>query len=130
MLNCAALMTAVASLFFAISVPAAQMHKCMVNGTVSYQQIACPPDQPRKAPTVEELNAASKKKREAATLDPVDRAAPSNPAAVSGFSCDGRKVCSQMKSCAESKYFLANCPGTTMDGDKNGIPCEKQWCSR
>jgi len=33
-----------------------------------------------------------------------------------------------MKSCAEAKYFLASCPGVKMDGDKNGIPCEQQWC--
>ena len=49
---------------------------------------------------------------------------------VGGFQCDGRQYCSQMKSCAEAKYFLLNCPGVKMDGDGNGIPCEKQWCSR
>lgn len=46
------------------------------------------------------------------------------------FRCDGRVHCSQMTSCAEAKYFLRNCPGTKMDGDRNGIPCEQQWCSR
>ena len=44
------------------------------------------------------------------------------------FQCDGRTHCSQMHSCAEAKYFLANCPGTEMDGDGDGIPCERQWC--
>ncbi|WP_296261889.1 excalibur calcium-binding domain-containing protein [Pseudomonas sp. UBA5706] len=44
------------------------------------------------------------------------------------FKCDGRKYCSQMTSCAEAKYFLKYCPGTKMDGDHNGIPCERQWC--
>ncbi|MDE2369611.1 MAG: excalibur calcium-binding domain-containing protein [Burkholderiales bacterium] len=44
------------------------------------------------------------------------------------FRCDGRKYCSQMNSCAEAKYFLANCPGVKMDGDRDGIPCEDQWC--
>jgi Excalibur calcium-binding domain len=44
------------------------------------------------------------------------------------FSCDGRVYCSQMTSCAEAKYFLAHCPGTKMDGDGNGIPCERQFC--
>jgi hypothetical protein len=44
------------------------------------------------------------------------------------FSCDGRVYCSQMTSCAEAKYFLAHCPGTKMDGDHNGIPCERQFC--
>ncbi|MBP9634088.1 MAG: excalibur calcium-binding domain-containing protein [Nitrospira sp.] len=44
------------------------------------------------------------------------------------YRCDGRTHCSQMTSCEEAKYFLDNCPGTTMDGDNDGIPCEKQWC--
>jgi len=42
--------------------------------------------------------------------------------------CDGRKYCSQMTSCAEAKAFLQQCPGTEMDGDHDGIPCESQWC--
>jgi hypothetical protein len=46
----------------------------------------------------------------------------------SGFKCDGRTYCSQMTSCAEATYFLKNCPGTKMDGNNDGIPCEKQWC--
>jgi hypothetical protein len=44
------------------------------------------------------------------------------------FSCDGRKYCSQMTSCAEAEYFLKNCPGVKMDGGGDGVPCEKQWC--
>jgi hypothetical protein len=43
--------------------------------------------------------------------------------------CDGRLHCSQMTSCAEAKFFLANCPGVQMDGDRDGIPCEQQWCT-
>jgi len=46
----------------------------------------------------------------------------------SKFSCDGRTHCSQMTSCAEATYFLKNCPGVEMDGEGDGIPCEKQWC--
>ena len=42
--------------------------------------------------------------------------------------CDGRTHCSEMTSCAEAKFFLANCPGTQMDGDSDGTPCENQWC--
>jgi len=48
---------------------------------------------------------------------------------VSPFRCDGRKFCAQMVSCAEARYFLTHCPGV-MDGDGDGIPCEKQWCNR
>jgi len=44
------------------------------------------------------------------------------------FVCDGRTHCSQMTSCDEAKFFLRNCPGPEMDGDDDGIPCEKQWC--
>jgi hypothetical protein len=44
------------------------------------------------------------------------------------FSCDGRTYCSQMTSCEEATYFLQHCPGVKMDGNNDGIPCEKQWC--
>ena len=131
MSSCTTLRIAVASLLLVVSaVSAAPLHKCTVNGTVTYQQGPCPSDEARKTPTIQELNAETKKRRESAASAPAERAAPANPTAAAGFSCDGRTFCSQMKSCAEAKYFLANCPGAKMDGDKNGIPCEKQWCSR
>lgn len=44
------------------------------------------------------------------------------------FQCDGRTHCSQMTSCDEATFFLNNCPGTKMDGNYDGVPCEKQWC--
>lgn len=44
------------------------------------------------------------------------------------FRCDGRTHCSQMTSCDEAKFFLNNCPGTKMDGNGDGVPCENQWC--
>ncbi len=47
---------------------------------------------------------------------------------VSSFTCDGRKHCSQMTSCAEATYFVQHCPNTKMDGNNDGIPCEQQWC--
>jgi hypothetical protein len=47
---------------------------------------------------------------------------------TSQYKCDGRTRCSQMTSCAEATFFLKNCPGVEMDGDNDGIPCEKQWC--
>ncbi|KXJ61804.1 MAG: hypothetical protein AXW14_17855 [Alteromonas sp. Nap_26] len=43
------------------------------------------------------------------------------------FKCDGRQYCSQMTSYEEAKYFLKNCPNTKMDGDDDGIPCERQF---
>lgn len=45
------------------------------------------------------------------------------------YRCDGRTQCSQMRSCAEARYFLTTCPNTQMDGDGDGVPCEQQWCS-
>ncbi|CAB9492595.1 conserved protein of unknown function [Alteromonas macleodii] len=43
------------------------------------------------------------------------------------FRCDGRQHCSQMTSYEEAKFFLENCPNTKMDGDNDGIPCERQF---
>lgn len=48
---------------------------------------------------------------------------------IGPWRCDGRTYCSQMTSCAEAKFFLKNCPGTQMDGDGDGVPCEQQWCT-
>lgn len=44
------------------------------------------------------------------------------------FRCDGRRYCSQMHSCEEATYFINHCRDTKMDGDGDGIPCERQWC--
>jgi hypothetical protein len=53
---------------------------------------------------------------------------PPTPSESRSFRCDGRIYCSQMTSCAEATFFLKNCPGVKMDGNNDGIPCEKQWC--
>ncbi len=50
------------------------------------------------------------------------------PAQNVAYRCDGRTYCSQMTSCKEAKFFLKNCPGTKMDGDRDGVPCEEQLC--
>jgi len=128
--------TAVPSLLLAASgASAVPANKCVVDGTVTYQQGPCPSsNQVRKVPTLEELNAVEKKRRAAAVpsvptkVAPAAPAAPADPAPANAFSCDGRRYCSQMRSCTEAKYFLANCPGVKMDGDRDGIPCEEQWC--
>ena len=44
------------------------------------------------------------------------------------YSCEGKVYCSEMTSCEEAKYYQNHCFGTKMDGDGDGIPCEKQWC--
>ena len=50
-----------------------------------------------------------------------------NRGTESRFHCDGRTHCSQMNSYEEALFFLINCPGTQMDGDGDGIPCERQF---
>jgi hypothetical protein len=47
---------------------------------------------------------------------------------ASAYRCDGRTHCSQMTSCKEATWFLKNCPGVKMDGNRDGVPCERQWC--
>ncbi len=62
-------------------------------------------------------------------VDQSPAALPAAPAAGL-YRCDGRTHCSQMTSCDEAMFFLRHCPNTQMDGDGNGIPCEKQWCKK
>jgi endonuclease YncB( thermonuclease family) len=57
------------------------------------------------------------------------RNAPSPAIAAAAFRCDGRTRCQQLTSCAEARYFLANCPGVKIDGDGDGLPCEDQLCA-
>lgn len=140
------------------AVGATQVNKCVVNGTTTYQRDPCPTGQVKPAPTAEQLNREQKKRAEAASAARANQTAPAADAATSTsptvaaippssrtderkasievrvpvtgkFGCDKRKYCSQMTSCAEAKYFLANCPGVKMDGDRDGIPCEEQWCT-
>lgn len=58
---------------------------------------------------------------------PPMRAAP-QPVAAPRFQCAGKTHCSHMTSCEEARFYLNNCPGTEMDGDRDGVPCESQWC--
>ncbi len=120
---------------------ATPVFKCTTKGSVTYQSSPCPSGEVRPPPTFEQLNAAQQKKLVEAGKAPATQPAPAEvakdkpsaagaPPASPGtsFRCDGRVYCSQMTSCAEAKFFLRNCPGTKMDGDRNGIPCEQQWC--
>ena len=45
------------------------------------------------------------------------------------YSCTGKTHCSHMSSCAEATFYIRNCPNTKMDGDRDGVPCERQWCN-
>ena len=44
------------------------------------------------------------------------------------FTCQNKSKCSEMSSCEEATFYLNHCPGTIMDGDGDGLPCEEQWC--
>jgi Excalibur calcium-binding domain len=143
------------------TVASAQLHKCNSNGYVTYQNTPCQASEPRKQPTAEQLNAERRKKLAQITEKPAkQQVAPSDLSSkrtvpedtgatdthitvkpgqypkpttqpIQNFSCDGRKYCSQMTSCAEATFFLTNCPGVKMDGgSKNGVPCEQQWCNK
>jgi len=45
------------------------------------------------------------------------------------YDCLGKVYCSEMTSCKEATFYLQYCPATKMDGDNDGIPCERQWCN-
>ena len=60
----------------------------------------------------------------------VSSSTPSPTENNSRFRCDGRIYCSEMTSCAEAMFFLNHCPNIKMDGDEDGVPCERQWCNR
>lgn len=43
--------------------------------------------------------------------------------------CGKKTHCSHMKSCEEAMAYLKKCPNQVkIDGDGDGIPCEKQHC--
>lgn len=45
------------------------------------------------------------------------------------YHCENKTMCTEMNSCEEATFYINNCPGTKMDGDGDGIPCESQWCN-
>jgi cold shock CspA family protein len=43
------------------------------------------------------------------------------------FQCQGKVWCTEMSSLEEALFYLKNCPGTKIDGDNDGEPCEEQF---
>ena len=43
--------------------------------------------------------------------------------------CAGKKFCREMSSCIEALFYLRECGVTSLDGDKDGIPCEAKHCT-
>jgi cold shock CspA family protein len=48
------------------------------------------------------------------------------PAVQPHFVCEGKQHCSEMRSCEEAQFYVANCPNTKMDGDFDGRACEDE----
>ena len=46
------------------------------------------------------------------------------PASGGGFTCAGKRRCREMTSCEEARFYLARCGLTTIDGNRDGVPCE------
>lgn len=42
-----------------------------------------------------------------------------------GYKCEGKRYCSEM-TCKEARFYIKNCPNVEIDGDLDGIPCERQ----
>lgn len=39
--------------------------------------------------------------------------------------CGAKRYCTQMTSCEESVFYFADCGVSRLDGDSDGVPCEK-----
>jgi endonuclease YncB( thermonuclease family) len=60
-------------------------------------------------------------------LEPLS--SPSTTTPLSG-SCGSKTHCQQMRDCEEAKFYLNTCGLKTIDGDGDGIPCEKLCSAR
>lgn len=47
------------------------------------------------------------------------------PTKTSSYQCGKKTYCYQMNSCKEVMFYFNNCNLPKLDGDKDGIPCEK-----
>ena len=41
-----------------------------------------------------------------------------------GFTCAGKRYCREMTSCEEAKFYLTQCGVGSLDGNRDGVPCE------
>ena len=58
-------------------------------------------------------------------------AAPASPAVSaptaatsSGYACGSKRYCREMTSCEEAKFYLNSCGVRSLDGNRDGVPCE------
>ncbi len=40
------------------------------------------------------------------------------------FQCEGKRTCKDMDSCEEAHFYLTQCSVSSLDRDKDGVPCE------
>lgn len=50
---------------------------------------------------------------------------PGSSRANAQFSCSGKRFCRQMSSCAEAHFYLERCGVSSLDGNRDGEPCEQ-----
>lgn len=111
----------------ATSAPA--IYKCTVNGEVSYQSSPCPAGKKHRQEKMDKVISSPTSTPGVALSQGQGQGQSAVTAPkTGGFKCDGRRHCSQMTSCEEATLFLRHCPGVEMDGNNDGVPCEKQWC--
>jgi endonuclease YncB( thermonuclease family) len=44
---------------------------------------------------------------------------------ASSMNCGSKRYCGQMTSCAEAQFYLRQCGLSRLDGDRDGVPCER-----
>lgn len=60
------------------------------------------------------------------TQQDITYSAPAPKAVSAGdFQCSGKRTCKEMSSCAEARFYLTQCGINRLDGDGDGMPCEK-----
>ncbi|MBA2127343.1 hypothetical protein DLM45_14080 [Hyphomicrobium methylovorum] len=47
------------------------------------------------------------------------------PVEASPQACGAKRFCREMSSCEEAKHYLNDCGLTQLDGDGDGVPCNK-----
>jgi endonuclease YncB( thermonuclease family) len=43
----------------------------------------------------------------------------------SSFACAGKRYCREMTTCAEARFYITQCGVRSLDGDHDGVPCER-----
>ncbi len=47
------------------------------------------------------------------------------PLVAASLQCGSKRYCREMESCNEARFYLLTCGATRLDGDGDGVPCEK-----